>query len=58
MSYLNRVVGPYWAESNRQFEATKPTGLRRAARSLNPLTGLGSAIGSMQTASSGERRDQ
>ena len=48
----------YWSKDNAQFEATDPSLLDRAGRSLNPMTGLGSAIGAMHDgASAGSPRD-
>lgn len=44
------TTGGYWADSNAEFEKTNPRFKDRLARSLNPATGIGSAIGSMYTA--------
>lgn len=49
---LLEAAAKYWAEDNAQFEKTDPTLLDRIGRSLNPLTGFGSAMGEMHTASS------
>lgn len=43
-------VGQYWADDNAEFERSNPTGLQRAWRGVNPLTGFGSALGSMHSA--------
>ena len=40
-------VGGYWSDSNRQFYQSNPNFSDRIFRTLNPITGLGSAIGSM-----------
>jgi len=50
MGLLNEVVGPYWAQSNAEFDAGNPGLLQRAARTINPVTALGSALGDMHTA--------
>lgn len=44
-NYLAKEVPEYWSESNREFEETDPTYLQRMWRTLNPLTGFGSALG-------------
>lgn len=41
------MVGGYWADDNARFEQTQPGVLRRIVRMANPITGVGSAIGSM-----------
>ena len=43
-------VGGYWSSDNAQFEAGSPSAIQRFGRALNPLTGLGSAIGAMHDA--------
>ena len=48
---LFESTAKYWAADNAQFEKTDPTLLDRIGRSLNPLTGIGSAIGEMHTTS-------
>lgn len=40
----------YWANDNAEFEKTKPGFGSRVVRSLNPMTGFGSAMGAMHTA--------
>ena len=40
-------VGGYWSNSNREFDSTNPGILDRVLRTLNPMTGFGSALGSM-----------
>ena len=50
MSDFFRNVGQYWADDNAEFERSNPTGLQRAWRGVNPMTGLGSALGDMHTA--------
>lgn len=39
----------YWANDNAQFEKTNPGFIARVARSVNPMTGFGSAMGAMHT---------
>lgn len=51
-------VGEYWSNSNAQFEARNPNLLQRGLRAINPITGLGSAVGNMHdAASAGSVRD-
>ena len=51
-------VGEYWSNSNAQFEAQNPNLLQRGVRAINPVTGLGSAVGAMHDgASAGSTRD-
>ena len=50
MSDFFRNVGQYWADENAEFERSNPTGLQRAWRGVNPMTGFGSALGDMHTA--------
>lgn len=45
-------VGPYWSNSNAEFESTNPNFPQRVARQLNPITGLGSNLGQMHVAAS------
>ena len=48
----------YWSRDNAQFEGGNPTFMARAGRSLNPVTGFGSAMGAMHDgASAGSPRD-
>jgi len=47
-----RAVGPAWSQDNAEFEATQPGIARRFLRSVNPLTGFGSALGQLHDASS------
>jgi len=42
----------YWADDNAQFEKTNPEFVDRVVRALNPMTGVGSAMGAMHTAAS------
>lgn len=39
----------WWADANARFEATNPSFGDRVARSLNPMTGFGSAMGQMHS---------
>ena len=58
LEQFGRNTGQSWSESNSQFEKTNPTLLDRAGRSLNPMTGFGSAIGAMHDgANTGSPRD-
>ena len=51
-------VGEYWSNSNAEFEAQNPNLLQRGVRSINPVTGFGSAVGAMHDgASVGSARD-
>ena len=43
-------AGEYWARDNAQFEKTDPSLLDRVVRSVNPMTGFGSAMGTMHDA--------
>lgn len=50
---FNRVMkttGDYWAKDNAEFDKTDPSFLGRVGRGLNPVTGFGSTLGSMQDA--------
>ena len=38
-------VGPYWSRSNAEFEQGNPSFMARMGRGVNPMTGLGSALG-------------
>ena len=40
-------VGGYWSDSNRTFYSQNPNILQRIGRTLNPLTGFGSSLGSL-----------
>lgn len=50
---LLEKTAKYWAAENAKFEKTDPSLIARIGRSINPLTGFGSAMGDMHT-SSGE----
>lgn len=51
-------AGEYWSGDNARFEAGNPTLLDRVARTLNPMTGFGSAMGAMNDAAeAGSVRD-
>ena len=50
---LLEEAAKYWAADNARFEKTDPSLIARIGRTLNPLTGFGSAMGDMHT-SSGE----
>ena len=55
---FSESVGGYWSNSNKEFEATNPGVGGRIVRALNPVTGLGSAIGAMyDAAGNGSARD-
>lgn len=41
----------WWADANARYEATDPSFGGRVARSLNPMTGFGSAMGQMHSSS-------
>lgn len=45
-----RRMGEAWSASNKAFEDTNPGTMSRVGRALNPMTGLGSAVGSMYDA--------
>lgn len=47
---VGRTTGDYWSRDNAEFEATNPSLGDRAVRSVNPMTGFGSAVGSMSDA--------
>jgi hypothetical protein len=47
--YAKRI-GPAWADHNKEFNDSNPSAFKKALHSLNPLTGLGSAVGDMHTA--------
>lgn len=40
----------WWADDNARYEATNPSFGGRVARTLNPMTGFGSAMGQMHSA--------
>ena len=42
----------YWSKDNAQFDSTDPSLLSRVGRSLNSMTGLGSAMGAMHDGAS------
>ena len=44
-------VGGYWSDSNRQFDSTNPGVFDRIVRTINPVTGLGSAVGDLYDSS-------
>lgn len=55
---FSESVGGYWSNSNKEFEATTPNVDDRVVRALNPVTGLGSAVGAMyDAAGNGSARD-
>lgn len=55
---LGTTIGEYWSGDNARFEAGNPGMMARVGRSLNPMTGLGSAVGAMHDgASKGSFRD-
>lgn len=55
---LGTSIGEYWSGDNAKFEAGNPGMMARVGRSLNPMTGLGSAVGAMHDgASKGSFRD-
>jgi hypothetical protein len=47
---FSEMVGGYWSRDNAEFEKANPSIGRRLVRSFNPMTGLGSALGSMYDA--------
>ena len=52
MANIFQDAGKYWEKDNTEFEQTNPNTLQRIYRSLTPGVGFGSALGSMQSASS------
>ena len=50
MSNFIKDAADYWSADNAQFEGTNPDLWARAQRSINPMTGFGSAMGAMQDA--------
>lgn len=46
-----RGVGDYWKGDNDKFEAKNPGMVDRVMRTMNPMTGLGSALGEARRAS-------
>ena len=58
LEQFGRTTGDYWSHDNAKFESTNPGLGDRLARSFNPLTGLGSALGAMHDAAGqGNPRD-
>lgn len=56
LKQFSETVGGYWSKSNSDFEKTNPSVAKRVARSLNPMTGFGSAVGAMyDSASKGDK---
>ena len=47
---FGRSTGEYWSRDNAQFEATNPSLLDRAARTVNPMTGFGASLGALHDA--------
>lgn len=47
---FGRSTGEYWSQDNAAFEQGNPSLLARAARSVNPMSGFGSALGAMHDA--------
>jgi len=43
-------VGDFWSKDNQRFEDSNPTAAERLSRASNPMTSLGSAIGSTKDA--------
>ena len=43
-------TGEYWSQDNAAFEHGNPSFLARAARSVNPMSGFGAALGAMHDA--------
>lgn len=44
---FGRSTGEYWSQDNATFEQGKPSPLARTVRTVNPMTGFGSAVGAM-----------
>lgn len=44
-------VGGYWSDSNAEFDRSNPNFFDRTLRTLNPITGFGSALGSLYDSS-------
>lgn len=40
-------VGGYWSEDNAKFDRSNPNFFDRTLRTINPITGFGSALGSL-----------
>ena len=47
---FGRSTGDYWSQDNAEFESTNPSLPARFVRSVNPMTGFGSALGAMHDA--------
>ena len=47
---FGRTTGDYWSKSNADFEVSNPGVVDRVIRSVNPVTGFGSAVGAMKDA--------
>lgn len=47
---VGRTTGDYWVKDNADFEATNPSIGDRVLRSVNPMTGFGTAVGAMSEA--------
>ena len=47
---FGKTTGEYWSQDNAAFEQGKPSPLSRAVRTVNPMTGFGSAVGAMHDA--------
>ena len=47
---FGRSTGEYWSQDNAAFDKGNPSLLARAARSMNPMSGFGSALGAMHDA--------
>ena len=47
---FGRSTGEYWSQDNAAFEQRNPSLLARVARSVNPMSGFGSALGAMHDA--------
>lgn len=45
-------AGEYWSQDNAQYEQTQPSFGSRVARSMNPMSGFGSAMGAMHDGAS------
>jgi hypothetical protein len=49
--YVGRI-GPAWSQSNAEFNQTNPSVGDRVFRSVNPITGFGTAVGKLHDAAS------
>lgn len=47
---FGRSTGEYWSQDNAAFEHGNPSLLARVTRSVNPMSGFGSALGAMHDA--------